>query len=513
MKRHNIILTILSGSLLLFGGCNDFLDTVPDNRTELDTDSKIASVLVSAYPTYLPVAIAEISSDNVMDNGSLYDPYFSDIEPVIYRWEVMTNTSWDDPTDIWNDCYSAVAAANQALEAIEKQGNPAALDPQRGEALLCRAYGHFVLVNLFCQHYNAESSTTDMGIPYSTAPETKVLVQYSRGTVAETYEKIDKDIETGLPLIDDNAYSVPKYHFNRQAAYAFAARFNLFYRKFDKVIEYATAALGENPDKLLLNYEEFKAGLTGGAAQITNEFPSATTPRNFLIVPINSMWGRLYNNSIRYGHGRAVCENQTIWAKAPWGSSSNLVLGNLLYGSDRNIRFPKCNEFFEYTDKAAGIGHPHVVTVPFSAEETLLCRAEAYIYQKDFDRATEDLASWMKNHCYSATPLLTRKKINDFFTGMAYTTPENPGIKNELHPKGFTVEAGEQENFIHCVLHFRRIETIHEGQRWYDIKRYGIVVNHNLDGENTLVLQSEDNRRAIQLPADVINAGLPANPR
>ena len=27
---------------------------------------------------------------------------------------------------------------------------------------------------------------------------------------------------------------------------------------------------------------------------------------------------------------------------------------------------------------------------------------------------------------------------------------------------------------IHCVLQMRRIETIHDGSRWMDVKRYGI---------------------------------------
>lgn len=33
-----------------------------------------------------------------------------------------------------------------------------------------------------------------------------------------------------------------------------------------------------------------------------------------------------------------------------------------------------------------------------------------------------------------------------------------------------------QENFIHCILHIRRITTLHEGMRWPDIKRYGILI-------------------------------------
>lgn len=66
---------------------------------------------------------------------------------------------------------------------------------------------------------------------------------------------------------------------------------------------------------------------------------------------------------------------------------------------------------------------------------------------------------------------------------------------------------------IQCILHLRRIETIHEGLRWQDIKRYGIEIAHNRDGLTYDVLTVDDPRRAMQLPQDVISAGLKANPR
>lgn len=43
-----LLLTAASG--LTTVSCNDFLDKTPDNRTELNTDQKIAKLLVSAYP-------------------------------------------------------------------------------------------------------------------------------------------------------------------------------------------------------------------------------------------------------------------------------------------------------------------------------------------------------------------------------------------------------------------------------------------------------------------------------
>ncbi|KAA6319977.1 hypothetical protein EZS27_030188, partial [termite gut metagenome] len=81
----------------------------------------------------------------------------------------------------------------------------------------------------------------------------------------------------------------------------------------------------------------------------------------------------------------------------------------------------------------------------------------------------------------------------------------------------FTVTPGEQENFIHCILHMRRVLTLHEGLRWFDIKRYGIEIYRRTVHNNNIVvtdqLLEDDNRRAIQLPQEIINAGLEANPR
>jgi hypothetical protein len=61
------------------------------------------------------------------------------------------------------------------------------------------------------------------------------------------------------------------------------------------------------------------------------------------------------------------------------------------------------------------------------------------------------------------------------------------------------------------VLHFRRLETIHEGLRWFDIKRYGIEVRHKQGMEAEKILKWDDPRRAIQIPASVIEAGMTPN--
>lgn len=68
-----LLLTAASG--LTTVSCNDFLDKTPDNRTELNTDQKIAKLLVSAYPDVSPNELFELYSDNSDDSGPTYGYY------------------------------------------------------------------------------------------------------------------------------------------------------------------------------------------------------------------------------------------------------------------------------------------------------------------------------------------------------------------------------------------------------------------------------------------------------
>lgn len=143
----------------MFSSCNDFLDTMPDSRTEVNNEKKITDILVSAYSQTYPIMFYELSSDNTMDSGAKYNPYWKSITQY-YLWQDVSEVDDDDPNGIWQGCYSAISSANMALQAIEEMGDPVSLNPQKGEALLCRAYWHFVLANTFCMPYNAQTADT-----------------------------------------------------------------------------------------------------------------------------------------------------------------------------------------------------------------------------------------------------------------------------------------------------------------------------------------------------------------
>lgn len=508
--------------LILMSACNDFLDTAPNSNTEIDNVSKVTYLLVSAYPTSSATLIAELSSDNAKDNGKLLTSFNREQEEA-YLWNDMEIKGNDTPFSIWNAHYKAIAAANQALFAIEEMGG-SGMDAQKGEALICRAYAHFALANLFCMPYNPQTANADLGLPYSMAPENMPVVKYDRGTIDELYRKIDADIEAGLPLIDDELYLVPKYHFNTKAAYAFAARFNLFYLKFDKAVQYATVALGDNPERSITKWASIN-GLASNYSLRCDRFIADQETENYLIMTTVSSWPYVhgpYSIGRRYGNNFEIIENESLRAEGPWsfysgGTQYNLFQAMSLWGSDEKGVSPKLGAYFEYTNKITGTGYLHMVLVPFSAGETLLCRAEAQILQSNFDEGVDDINIWMKSNCKTFDPL-SQSDIVSFYDQIAYmpTRIKNKierTIKKKINPQGFTVTDGVQENLIQCILHLRRIETIHDGGRWYDIKRYGIEISHNRDEMPDDVLLNDDPRRAVQLPRDVINAGLTANPR
>ncbi len=495
---------------------------MPDKRTELNRPDKIKALLVSAYPTMHQAGITEHRTDNVQDNGTKY----ADSELSLhqnYYWEPMTEASWDCTQGLWTACYSSIATANQALKAIEDLGSPEDLQASVGEALMCRAWGHYLLAGVFCHAYNSQTSEQDLGLPYFEEPETTIELKAKRLTVAETFAKIEADILAGLPLIDDANYeqNTRKYHFNKKAAYAFAAEFYLFYEKWAEAKKYATLAIGEDPANSLRNLDIYGKTFTN-SLEWTYGFISTKDPSNLMLQATRSLWGRRYT-SRRFAHSERIAKTETLRSAGAWGKPFKVY--DVLYykGTPKPMVFqPKLEEIFEIKNVLAQTGSPHVVMMPFTVDKTLLVRAEAEVLLGEFDAAATDLSRWYVSKGGEAA---SKEEISDFYDvpNIDVNTPaaekEYAKIKmaticKPLHPRfKEKLKRGMQKNLIQGILHARRLVAIHEGERWHDIKRYGLVITHELYDGTKLVLKKNDPRRAIQIPADIITAGLEANPQ
>ena len=533
---------LLAALLVCVGSCDDILDQSPDNRTEIDTPYKVRQLLTSGYPSTCPAVICELSGDNFVDNNVVLvsthkDPYASFHEET-YMWEDIRNystTEDDTPYAVWEAYYAGIAVCNHAIEAMEEMAAENGTDPWEdedlshswGEAHVLRAYLHFILVNVFAEAWkDDDQSQYDTGVPYVTDVETTVSVDYGADipSVKEVYDNIEADLLEGIDLIDDSMYDVPAYHFNRNAANAFAARFYLFKREYEKVLDYADAALGSNPSSTLRNWANID-GSTIAAKLI--QYNDEEESSNFLIQATYSLFDRMLSagryaiNTGNDTYDVPNTKNIIFDGGGPnWSGRLQAFSGKLYYwsslGSEYGSFMFNIYEYFEYTDKIAGIGYVHIVYHPLTADETLLCRAEAKLYLGNQAGAITDLGYW--TYAHEEDDELTLSGITTKYSG---TADSNIWV-NDINPSSMSSEfvelTGDDLAVLNCILHFRRIETIYEGQRWFDIKRYGINVHHAYRGATDDEVTEDDllwndGRRVLQIPNNVITAGYPSTDR
>ena len=534
MKIKNIIYkgSLMLASVAILASCSDQLDTLPDNRTTLDTPKKIAGLLVTAYPDRTPTLFNEWMSDNTDYMGAQNsqgnrggDQYFF--------WQEQTEGGNDSPEQVWMLYYEGVYKANEALAAIEDQGGPKndILRNSKGEALLIRAYDHFILANEFCRPYNGKTSTKDAGLYYATgiADFSAAAEQSNRGTVADVYEKIAADIEAGIPLLNDT-YEVPKYHFNKQAAYAFATRFYLYYEKWEKAKEYADKLLGSNPAASLRDYRALQAmplSKSEQAVKIAEAYCSASADCNLLVQTSVSNAGMAlapWLISKRYTLTNYLSETELFQSNNIWGTSSNLIWKPFTVNSGESnfALLMKLPREFEIRNTTTGSGYLRTLNVDFTMDEALLNRAEAEIMLGQNDAACADMTIWMKNF-FNTNVTLTPTSVQTYFKTVPYAYADAakmvPSFKKHISPR-FTIDAegSVQESLLQCLLNFRRIETVHQGMRWMDIRRYNIEIPRRLIGANGRPsknldwLEKDDPRQVVQIPQSIREAGVAGNP-
>lgn len=492
MRKRKILIYIAVGLLPILVSCNKYLDKEPDNRAKLTDPKKVAQLLGSAYPLANYMAFNEAMSDNAGDKGAgLAD--VTNRDP--YYLEDVHSKDQDSPDNYWSACYAAIAAANEALQACNHAPNPADYQNAKGEALIARAYAHFMLVTLYSKPYDAATASSNPGIPYVTEPETVVIKQYDRKTVAYVYQMIEKDILEGLPLINDASYTIPRYHFNRAAANAFAARFYLYKKDYQNAVNYASLAI---PD-LLPNLRKWNTTYqTYGLNNLPARYQRTTEPANLLLVTCST----IYNYGNRYATYRYGLTPQIQYAilQLPLlvtGGSWSFVAAYV--GSQSNPAIPK----FNYTDFASttpggATGTPYGTISLFTTEEVLFNKAEANAYVGNYDAAINDLNLYMSTRLIGVTP---------------GSLPASQQVTQAKVLSHYNNRLNIQQALVGFILELKRAEFIHEGMRWFDMLRYNIPVAHTFLGSGnattgSIIVDATDKRRQLKLPDEVKLSGI-----
>lgn len=510
----------LAVASLALASCNDFLNKYPDSRMDLKNSSEVSQLLVSAYPAAHPAYLTEMYSDNTDEQMHSTWSAFDRFQEQAYQWKDIDEVrNAETPYQLWEAHYTAVATANEAIAHINSVNNAHDYDAQLGEALLCRAFAMFQLSTVFCQAYDKTTAQNNLGLAYPTEPEKVVGRLIERGTLAQLYNNIEKDLLQGLELVGTK-YARPKFHFTKQAAYAFATRFYLYAQQYDKAVKYANLVLGEQPTDVLRNWTEWNRLGPSGNVQ-PNAFVMASNNANILLLPVPSEWGVISIPVLlgsKYAHGQLLSKTETLQAAGPWGDSGNEMLYSVTYNNGvSKYALRKIPYVPRVLDVSAGIGIPYSEFAVFNTDATLLERAEAYALSGQYDKAVNDINAELSVFTKKKTQI-TLDEIVDFYGSLAYYTPTKPTPKKALNPL-FTIEKTTQEPLLQCILQLRRLLTMHEGFRLQDVKRYGITMyRRQVDVQSNVTavtdsMKTGDPRLAIQLPQDVISAGVTPNPR
>jgi len=484
--------------LLLFS-CDSYLDELPDDRIELNSLEIASEVVANAY-SQGSYAFTDMYTDlagpvgNDLNGDGIADGYGGNqINPQdeqTYTWGDVVEVGNDTPANYWNAAYEAISQANEVLVVVDGlEGGDELRKAVKGEALLTRAYHHFILVNIFGMHYDA-SASTNLGVTYITKPEKEFLPQYTRNTVAEVYDLVEKDLLEGLSLIQDDFFvGTKKYHFTVKAAQAFASRFYLWKRDYAKCKIYSDLFLGGSPESYIKDYSSLQ-GLpfleTGAAYSDPADDSNALVMQQFSSYTRRTRGFRLNANDVN-----------VLFSNVFRASDARTSIGIFNSGTDSRY-LPRLREYFFQENLSSTTGTPYYIAVELKGEEVILNRAEALFYLGDETAALEDL-NRIANNRYGGANYILDADLQDYYL---VNTP--------------------QKAFIEALLHERKKEFWDHGLRWFDIKRYNIPITHNLpenrgnilpDLPNQIELPANDLRRAIQIPADAIAQGLAPNPR
>ena len=330
---------------------------------------------------------------------------------------------------------------------------------------------------------------------------------------------------------------MPKYHFNRKAAYAFAARFYLYYQKWQKALDAANEVLTTNDrttKNLLRNWEDFRDVTKVGSTKQGNRalyYTRDDIQANLLVLPVYSNITSYFSEdySRRYTHNSRISNQETLGTPNLWDTEGKSIINERYWFMPIKTESNEANTIFFDKWPAFSGDYSRSIMIPFTTDETLLVRAEAKIHLKQYESAVNDLNLWTskfiqvkKVNGFLNKNQFTKAEIIAFYNRINYSQATDDGAtqKKQLHPSFTIVGDGVQEPLLHYLLECRRVLTLGDGLRWQDIRRYNIeVVRYKTDESNRnqfsvkAILPPNDARRTLQLPTMVLQAGMTPNPR
>ena len=511
----NIAIGLCACGLFAATSCNDMLDIKPSGQFTSDqiTDESIEGLMASAYAGLeshffgnnesfcAPITnwVFDVRSDDAYKGGGGVS-----MEANIHQLEISNLTS-DNATNFnkWRNNYYAIARVHQAMNAINASQGLTGKDALIGELKLLRAYFYFDLIRIFER------------IPYLTETSVATEARYDEFTRDEIFGFIKQDIKDAWNSLPET--QAEEGRFGKYVAAALMAKVSAFTSDWADVIEYSDYVINSG------KYELYDNFLDMSKIEFNNRKESImaiqfSTANNNAHINWNNLLNTTYSEGNLFGSGddfflasqNLVNAFRTDDKGLPLFDTFNDVkvtsdyegnvdprldftvgrIGFPFRGHTYNSKWCRAYDVYgEYSGKKGLIdpASPEMVQgFPWGASalnfcliryaDILLLKAEALIETN----SSLDTARQLIN--------MVRAKADRSIDG-SYTPVELNPMKANYYVGQYPAEGWNQDYARKAVRMERRLELAMEGNRWFDLVRWGNVlevVNNYMQSEAKL---------------------------
>jgi starch-binding outer membrane protein, SusD/RagB family len=240
--NNRFIMLALTGlfALSFLNSCDNFVEVdVPKSQLTSDAvfeDAETANAVLAGLYTKLRMnGILAGSTTGLSSMLGLYTDEFnyyqSNSVSNLYNNSLTAGTP--QVSDIWNQSYNQIYAANSIIEGIQK--STAIMQDQKnqlmGEALFVRAMLHFTLTGIYGD------------IPYVTTTDYIINSEISKVPTGQIYKNALEDLTRAADLLTEKYISNERIRPNRSAAIALLARLYLYMKMYPEASNAASSVI------------------------------------------------------------------------------------------------------------------------------------------------------------------------------------------------------------------------------------------------------------------------------
>lgn len=355
---------------------------------------------------------------------------------------------------VWNFYYTIISNVNYIIAAEETMGgDPQERDNIVGQAYAMRAFCYFYLIQLYQQTYEGHEDAP--GVPVYTEPTAAGSEGKPRGTVQETYDQINSDINRAIELLEGKSQGHIS-NVDYYVANGFKARIALVQHDYATAAAAAAEALKKNGLKLASiselggNNDTGVSDVMWGCEITTDQTSGFAGFFSHMDADATGMYASTAQKCISSGLYNLIPDTDTrkaAWFREPLAKD----------GTGSMVSY--CQLKFKMADYTTWTGDYLLMR----AEEMVLIKAEAECHQGQYSeaRATISQLGDLRDTNF-AERLASRTDAN------TYNTNTNAPLKTLMDE----------------ILFQRRVELWGEAGRIFDLQRLGLGYNRVYEGSN-----------------------------